>query len=601
MKHLKNLLIDRKFKIIRVATIGFVTLSMFFSICGFKTDLMIKEIDYPKFEQFLEENKIQTVHADFENGYKIYIEDIEGNMYKTDNPSHDNFKLDLVKKGISIEPFTIRTSQQIMNKVLMILSFGVFIAFGIFIFKIVSKNNNVEVSSIIGKPKSKKVTKEIKIRFNDIAGNEEAKLRVQTIVNFLKNPGKYNEMGAKLPKGILFYGPPGTGKTILAKAIAGEAGVPFFSVSGSDFVEKYVGVGASRVRALFEEAKQNAPCVIFIDEIDAVGSSRQQSGGNNEKDQTINALLTELDGFEDNSGIIVIAATNRLDMLDNALIRSGRFDQHICIELPQAKDRLKILQLYTKNKPIGLDVNLERLSKETQGFSGADLATLINNAAIFAVDRNQKTITAQDIEDAHNKIVLQSDRKLSGHEDKLDQELVAWHEAGHAIMTKLCSEDSVPKVTIMPTTSGVGGYAIHIKSKEHFRTKRDYLNDIMISYAGRVGELLLRNDEHEITTGASNDIKNATKKIKMLVEECGMSKTLGMLNANVIGEYIDKKEISNEIKELEKDLFEKTYNSLNEHRPLVETLALKLIEQETVYEEQLDSIINDYLYSLQEV
>ena len=400
-------------------------LSPFFSISGFKTDLMIKEIDYPKFEQYIEESKIQTVYADFENGDKIYIEDVEGNMYKTDNPSHDNFRLELARKGIKIEPFSVTKKQQIFYKFTSLLPTIFLIVFGLGIFRMLSKNSSGEAGTIIGKPKSKKVTDEIKVRFNDIAGNEEAKQRVQTIVNFLKKPQKYNDMGAKLPKGILFYGPPGTGKTMLAKAIAGEAGVPFFSVSGSDFVEKYVGVGASRVRALFEEAKQNSPCVVFIDEIDAVGSSRKNSGGNNEKDQTINALLTELDGFEDNSGIVVMAATNRLDMLDEALIRSGRFDQHICVELPEAKDRLKILQLYTKNKPIGLDVNLERLSKETQGFSGADLATLINNAAIFAVDRNKKTITSKEIEDAHNKIVLQSDRKLSGHEDKDDQELVA--------------------------------------------------------------------------------------------------------------------------------------------------------------------------------
>lgn len=424
------------------------------------------------------------------------------------------------------------------------------------------------------------------VRFKDIAGNESVRNDINFMVDFLKSPSRYREMGARMPKGIIFYGPPGTGKTLYAKAIAGEAGVPFFSVSGSDFVEMYVGVGAKRVRELFAEARKKTPSIVFIDEIDAVGKKRGLDN-NTEKDQTINALLTELDGFSTEEGIIVIGATNRIDMLDDALIRPGRFDKHIAIPLPEYKDRLKILEIHGKNKRFDESVNFEDLAKLTIGFSGAGLESLLNESAILATSRGKNQIDFEDIDDAYYKVVMKGDKKSTKdtHADQL--KLVAWHEAGHALVAKLLTKKSIPKITIVPSTSGAGGVTFIIPEKAGLHTKMDLLNDIKISYGGRIAEYLLMGDYDLTTTGASQDIKHATNLIVGMIKEFGMTEEFGML---YLEDHFSKGSIIQEAKAISKKLYAETEELLTTYREKLADLAALLIERETIGEEELDGL-----------
>jgi cell division protease FtsH len=429
------------------------------------------------------------------------------------------------------------------------------------------------------------------VKFADIAANNESKQDMINLVSFLKTPKKYIEAGATMPKGVIFYGPPGTGKTLMAKAIAGEAGVPFFSMSGSDFVEMYVGVGAKRVRELFKEAKKNAPCVVFIDEIDAVGGKRGYGNSNSEREQTINALLNEMDGFNGSEGILVIAATNRIEMLDDALVRPGRFDKHIAIELPDLKGRLEILQLHSKNKKFADDVNLEQLAKTTIGFAGSDLKTLLNEATIIAVDNGHDFITNEDIDKAFYQMVMKGHVKKDTENRKEDEvKLVAWHEAGHAVAAKLLTNNSVPKVTIIPSTSGAGGATFITPDKMGLHSKKDIVNDIKINYAGRIAEYLLLGDEEMITTGASSDIKQATKNIRAMIESYGMTDSFGLLNLKDF-EYVDSKLIVEEAQKMSKTIYQETLDLLTKNKHLVQAVAEALIEKETIEEEELDQIL----------
>ena len=439
-----------------------------------------------------------------------------------------------------------------------------------------------------------------KVTFNDVAGIDEIKEEVKEVVNFLRNPKKYQKLGARIPKGILLAGPPGTGKTLLAKAIAGEAGVPFLSVSGSEFVEMFVGVGASRVRDLFEQAKKNAPCIIFIDEIDAVGRKRGVGigGGHDEREQTLNQLLVEMDGFESKDGIIVIAATNRPDILDPALLRPGRFDRQIMVPLPDVKGRLEILKIHAKNKPLAPDVDLEVIAKSTPGFSGADLENLLNEAALIAAKKDKDKIDMEDLEEAKDKIIMGVARKSLALSER-EKITTAYHEAGHALVGwMLPNADKVHKVTIIPRGKALG-VTQQLPKEDMYTYTLDYLMDrLAVLFGGRVAEEIFLDT---ISTGAGNDIKVATEIARKMVCEWGMSEKVGPIhvkvedvfdiptNNQIISEDL-KKLIDEEVKRILDEAQEKAKKLILENKDKVEKLAKALLEKETLTEEEIEKI-----------
>ena len=466
--------------------------------------------------------------------------------------------------------------------------------------KLGKSNNN---SMDFGRSKAK-LSEEAKAHFSDVAGLTEEKEEVAELIDFLKNPKKFQKMGARIPKGVLLVGPPGTGKTLLAKAVAGEANVPFYYISGSDFVELFVGVGASRVRDMFKQAKQTAPCLIFIDEIDAVGRQRGTGlgGGHDEREQTLNQLLTEMDGFGANEGIIIIAATNRPDVLDPALLRPGRFDRQVTVSLPDQKERLAILNVHAKNKVFGSDVNLENISKRTPGYSGADLENLLNEAALLAVRRNLPAIGMAEIDEASDR-VLMGPAKVSRKYSENDKKLVSYHEAGHAVIgLKLEHANVVQKVTIIPRGSA-GGYNMMIPSEEKIcSTKTDLLEEITGVLGGRTAEELVFG---EITTGAHNDFEKATKIARAMVTEYGMS-DLGPLQFEqqegsvFLGRDYNKShnfsnEVANEIDmEMRKIIDEchaKATEIIKQNMDLLKLIAESLLEQETLTKEEIDYLV----------
>jgi cell division protease FtsH len=431
------------------------------------------------------------------------------------------------------------------------------------------------------------VTERPNVTFNDVSGCKELKKSVQNDIECLKNPKLLQEMGARMPKGMVLYGPPGTGKTLIAKAIAGTAGVPFISASGSDFIEMYVGVGAKRVRDLYAKAREKAPCIVFIDEIDAVGGKRG-TPNNNERDQTINALLTELDGFSGSEGILTICATNRLDMLDPALIRPGRFDKQLAVPLPDKSDRLAILKKHASNKKLSEDISLELLSEKTMGFSGADLEGLLNESALIAISLDHKYITKEDVENAFFRIVMKGDKKENTRSE-FENKLVAYHEAGHALATKLLTDDDVPSVTIIGSTSGAGGVTFRSPQEKVVHSKKYLRNLVKVMYAGRAAEQLLLENDDEITTGASNDIKQATRLIKDYLGTYGMGEN-GMLAMDEF-ENTDR-DILKEASKMAKTLYQETVDLLTENSLLLSKIADALIEKESIDGDELDDIIN---------
>lgn len=568
----------------------------------------IKEVPYTEFTKMVTEEKVAQIQIDL-SASNFTFTDADKKKYVTDNPKSVKFKEDMLNKGIDIKEIDPKAGKAMGDMIRSIVSMLIMVAIIMVAFTWFQKktgkfNKNPEVTAQETTKKTKDGRhKRTTTTFAQIAGNEEAKEDMKFLVDFLKNPKKYVEMGAKLPSGVIFYGEPGTGKTLMAKALAGEAGVPFFSMSGSDFVEMYVGVGASRVRDLFETARKKSPSIIFIDEIDSLGGKRNKEQ-HSEQRQTLNAILKELDGFDSNDGIIVIGATNRLEDLDEAFIRPGRFDKHIAIDLPDQKSRLAILNLHAKNKKLDNDVDLEELSKLTIGLSGASLEAIMNESAIIATTKDRKKIAPIDVDDAYYKVLMQGHKKTG--EDKRDKEeirLVAWHEAGHALTAKLLTDKEVPKVTIIPSTSGAGGVAFIIPKKTGLHTKEDLMNDIKISYAGRAAEYLLRGSEDKITTGASSDIENATAKIYTMITRVGMSEKFGMLNLEQFGNNLAGRnsEILDEASALSKQLYKETVELLTANKDVLEAIAEGLMEKETLKESDLDEIIARYNHKKESV
>ena len=445
----------------------------------------------------------------------------------------------------------------------------------------------------------------IKITFKDVAGADEAKQELEEVVEFLKHPKKYNDLGAKIPKGVLLYGPPGTGKTLLAKAVAGEAGVPFFSISGSDFVEMFVGVGASRVRDLFEQAKKSAPCIVFIDEIDAVGRQRGAGlgGGHDEREQTLNQLLVEMDGFGANEGIIMIAATNRPDILDPALLRPGRFDRQIVVDRPDIKGRQEILKVHVKGKPISPEVELGVIARRTPGFTGADLSNLVNEAALMAARKNKNKIDMPEMEEAAERVIMGPERRSRVISDK-EKRLTAYHEGGHTLVGMLLDNtDPVHKVTIIPR-GRAGGYTLSLpKEDRYYATRSEMLDELKVLLGGRVAEALVLK---EISSGASNDLQRAKSLARKMICEYGMSPELGPMTfghrqdqvflGRDIGRDKDYSEevaakIDKEIRKFIDEAYQKTESLLNENMDKLHLIADALIERETLEGEEIDQLM----------
>lgn len=527
----------------------------------------------------------------------------DGVYYQTDVNDNTTFALELagLSVGSSVVKESLLTNPFFLLFVLLLVSFIIN-----FIYKVYkedrlmgaaedlaysSMQNMGEHFNAGATGKKEENTEEVlqikKVTFDDIQGIDELKPDLHRLVACLKTPEKYQELGARMTKGLILYGPPGTGKTLIAKALAGEAGVPFFSVCGSDFMEKYVGVGASRIRDLYKKARKQSPCIIFIDEIDAIGGGRGEANSS-EKDQTINALLAELDGFKSSDNVLTICATNRLDILDPALMRAGRFDLKLAVGLPDKEGRENILKLHSKNKKISDVVNIKSIAQQTVGFSGAELEGLLNESALIAADSGKECIDNDDIENAFFKIVMEGNKK---RRKEIDSEtyLIAYHEAGHALVTKLLTTTSVPTVTIIGSTSGAGGVTFMAPDKERLLSKKDLRNEIKISYAGRAAEELFLGNSDDITTGASQDIKSATNIIKSYISSYGMGDK-GLIDIKQLTTQYD---IVEEATELSNTLYRETLEVLNKNFDKLKNLAEALVEKETLYEEDINRIIGN--------
>src|SRR5437762_135703 len=510
----------------------------------------------------------------------------------------------LSKRGVVIEAEDARLS--IGTYILNFLPWLLLIGFYLFLFRQMQAGGAKAFS--FGKSKAKLLTGDTpKVTFADVAGADEAKVELQEIIEFLKDPQKFQRLGGRLPKGVLLVGPPGTGKTLLARAVAGEAGRPFFSMSGSDFVEMFVGVGASRVRDLFEQGKAHAPCIIFIDEIDAVGRHRGAGlgGGHDEREQTLNQLLVEMDGFESNDGVILLAATNRPDILDPALLRPGRFDRQIVVDMPDVKGREQILRVHTRKIPLAPGVDLERIARGTAGLAGAELANIVNEAALLAARRNKAVVDMRDLEDAKDKVMLGLERRSRVLSDE-ERRLIAYHEAGHALVSlSVPGSDPLHKVTIIPRGRALGITAYLAEEELHKYTKQSILSRLAMAYGGRVAEELVFGPE-KVTTGAAQDIQHATDVARRMVTQYGMSDTIGPIaigdrEAEIFlgREVVQRREISErtaelvdtEVKRILGDAYERAKAVLLERRDALDRLAAALLERETLDREEVEMVV----------
>ena len=538
---------------------------------------------YNTFKSDLELNQVLKVALSNNPYMTIYLKD--GTSYKTDNPNSPTLKEELLSKNISINENNNINVTKTFAGLLLLGSIITLVFMSTNKSKGMSSATSIELTDF-SEDSSKALS------FKDVAGNEEAKESLKEIVDFLSNPEKYKSYGARMPKGVILYGDPGTGKTLLAKAVAGEAKVPFYALSGSDFVQVYVGVGAARIRNLFKKARSHGKAVIFIDEIDAIGKNRdggKTAGGNDERDQTLNALLTEMSGFGESEGVIVMAATNRLDILDQALLRPGRFDRHIEVALPDVSAREKIINLHLSNKP-HIDLNIKDIAKKTSYFSGAKLENLINEAAILAAKDNSEYITETHIDKAYS-IVLAGHEKLErSHLKESDLLLTSYHEVGHALTSLLVlPEDEVSKISIIPTTKGAGGYTLTIPEDTNYQ-RADYLKKkIMVMLGGRAAEEIIFGKE-KITTGASSDLTNATNIAMGMISEYGMGETLGLLKLSSLGSMASgySTKVIEECKDLINSLYDDTLKLLNNNKELLEQFSLELLEKETLRKEEID-------------
>ena len=581
MKKLKN------FKIIPLIIIFS---SLFIMIALNFTNSKISYKNYPEFLSDIDKNKISTVYLLPSSKITIVLKN--GIKYSTENPNSIYLKEKLLSKGIEVKTTSTTSNLQVLSSSALMISI---IYYG---FTLISKNKGkTGITSLNTEDVSSKAKE--KFNFNSLAGNEEAKESMNDIVDYLKNPEKYKKYGARIPKGIILYGSPGTGKTLLAKAVAGEANAPFYAVSGSDFIQVYVGVGASRVRSLFKKAKNHKKAVIFIDEIDAIGKKRSTSsnGGSEEKDQTLNALLTEMSGFNESNNIIVIAATNRLDILDPALLRPGRFDRHIEVSLPDVNAREKIINLYLKDKP-SKNINIKDLAVKTSSFSGAKLENLINEAAILACKENSDFIYDYHIDKAYSIVIAGYEKLDKSSLKESDKKITAYHEAGHALISLIkIPNEKISKITIIPTSKGAGGYTLTLPEDKNYQSLSYLKNKIMVFLGGRAAEEIIFGKD-KITTGAYSDLKQSTNIIYNMVTEYGMGKSLGLLRLSEMPSEIQSNNSSlilEECKNTIDDLYIEVKNILLKEKQLLDTLANLLLEKENLYYEEILKIINNKL------
>ncbi len=563
-------------------------------------------------ERMLNDKQVEAIYIEGNYSAKIKKVGDNGYAYFVNISSRTQFKEDLDKlkegsagllDGVTVT-FDDPSSGSLISSIVvpLILYAALFVVFMIVLRKSAGANSQ---AMNFGKTKANQV-RDIKVRFNDVAGAEEEKQELQEIVDFLKHPKKYTDIGARIPRGVLLVGPPGTGKTLFAKAVAGEANVPFFSISGSDFVEMFVGVGASRVRDLFEQAQKNMPCIIFIDEIDAVGRQRGAGlgGGNDEREQTLNQLLVQMDGFEASSSIIVMAATNRADILDPALMRPGRFDRQIYVNVPDVKGREEIFKVHARNKPLASDINFKSLARLTAGFTGADIENILNESAILAARDDRKIITMKDISEAVNK-VMAGPAKKSRLVTESDKRITAYHESGHAIVAKLMKHcDNVHEVSIIPRGMAAG-YTITLpENDDNHMTKGKLLDDIAMMLGGRAAEELVI---HDVSTGASNDIQRASQLARKMVTEWGMSDSIGNMYLGSSEEVFlgrdyqthlnYSEEVAAKIDEEVKSIIDAQYqvalNILKENRSVMDAMVKALYEKETIYEDEIDALFGE--------
>ena len=561
---------------------------------SFELDLSTGELNYKLRDDDKTVNKYSVPSVSY------FIDDISEYVDRY-NDSHQDTQITYNYKKGSSNSWWMSMLPTFIFTVIIILMF-------VWLMRRMSSSIGNETNRTLGfgKIKSKNSSgEESDKKFEDVAGCDEEKAELAELVDFLKNGEKYTELGARIPKGVLLVGPPGTGKTLLAKAVAGEAGVPFLSISGSDFVEMYVGVGASRVRDLFEQAKKKSPCIVFIDEIDAVGRHRGtgMGGGNDEREQTLNQLLVEMDGFGSNTGVIVIAATNRPDVLDPALLRPGRFDRQITVNRPDAQGREDILKVHSKNKPLAPDVDLHEIAKLTIGFTGADLENLMNEAALLAVRNGRKAIVLQDIMDASSRVELGTEKKSHKFSDKA-KKLTAFHEAGHAVSAYYTEgHDPVKEISIIPRGLGAGGYTWYTPQEENYNSRKEMLDNLVSMFGGRVAEALALDD---ISTGASNDLQRATEIVRDMVIKYGMSDSIGPVvydsgNGEVflgkdyghVNNYSEETSarIDAEVEKIMRQAYDKTVKILKEHYDKLELVANALLKKEKINGEEFENLM----------
>jgi cell division protease FtsH len=557
-------------------------------------------VSYTEFLNMVENERVAEVVI---QGQELFVTDINRNRFKIYSPQDKDLISTLRKKNVTISAKPPAENPWYMS--VLVSWFPMLILIGVWIFFMRQMQSGGGKALSFGKSRARLASDQsAKVTFEDVAGIDEAKEELGEIVEFLKDPKKFTRLGGRIPKGVLLMGPPGTGKTLLGRAIAGEAGVPFFSISGSDFVEMFVGVGASRVRDLFVQGKKNAPCIIFIDEIDAVGRHRGAGlgGGHDEREQTLNQLLVEMDGFESNEGVILISATNRPDVLDPALLRPGRFDRQVVVSMPDIKGREKILQVHMKKSPVAPDVNPLILAKGTPGFSGADLENLVNEAALLAAKRDKEKVEMVDFEESKDKVYMGLERKSKVIKEE-DRKITAYHEGGHAVVARFLPEtDAVNKITIVPR-GRAAGVTWFLPEERDFKFKDQLESELSVAFGGRAAEEIIFN---RISTGAANDIKQATALAQTMIRNWGMSDKLGPLSyskgeeqiflGREISQHRDYSEstaqmIDEEINKLIKDAYQRAENVLKENLDILHKLAALLLEQETVQGKELDELI----------